>query len=42
MSTPERQQDSDPEKGVGYGAVDQPEKKGADELDQRRQSELEA
>jgi hypothetical protein len=40
MSTPERQQDADAEKGVGYGAADAPDKKGAQELDQRRQSEL--
>ena len=40
MSTPERQQDADPEKGVGYGASDAPDMKGAEELEHRRQSEL--
>ena len=40
MSTPERQQDADPEKGSGYGANDQPDNKGAEELEKRRQSEL--
>jgi hypothetical protein len=40
VSTPERQQDADPAKGTGYGANDQPDTKGAEELEERRQSEL--
>lgn len=39
MSTPERQQDADPDKGSGYGANDPPDSKGAEELEKRRQSE---
>jgi hypothetical protein len=37
VSTRERQQDADPAKGSGYGADDQPDTKGAEELEERRQ-----
>ena len=36
MSTPERQQDADPEKGTGYGATDHPDHS---DVEKRRQSE---
>ena len=41
MSTPERQQDANPSKGVGYGAnANPPDDVGATEIEARRQSEL--
>ena len=42
MSTPERQQDADPDKGSGYGSSDQPDKKRAEELENGHQSEEDA